>query len=354
MWRARVGYGGGAFAVGGGQVFFAADGRLYSQSLAGGAARAITPRFGSYASPAISADGRWVVCVHHYEGVDGLVLVDAAGEEYPRKLAYGTDFVMQPAWHPSGDLLAFVAWNHPQMPWNGSELRIVTLVADGSGWPYAQNILTVTGDAETAIFQPEFSPDGRYLAYVSDASGWSQLCLYDLDAQAHCQLTTAEAEHGTPAWAQGLRSYGWSGDSRSLVYIENSKGFCTLKRIDLDSGESERVIGWDEYTDLEQVAVSPKTGAVAAIASSALIPPRVVSVDAQGRALVRRRRGAETLPADQLSAAQAISWNCEDGGEAHGLFYPPVRKDQMPEGLPPLNRQYTRRPNITAPCWLLL
>ncbi len=332
----RVGYGGGAFTVGGGRVVFAAEGRLYSQSLAGGAARAITPNFGSYASPALSADGRWVICVHHYEGVDGLVLVDAEGEAFPRKLAYGTDFVMQPAWHPSGLQLAFVAWNHPQMPWNGSELRMASLETDASGCPFAQDILTLVGDTETAIFQPEFSPDGRYLAYVSDASGWSQLCVYDLETQEHRQLTTAEAEHGTPAWAQGLRTFGWSGDSRSLIVIENSCGFCALKRVELESGESVSLSGWEEYTDLEQVAVSPRSGAVTAIASSSLVPPRIVSVDKQGRSQVRRRRGAENLPADQQSAAQAIRWTCGDGEEAHGLFYPPVLQDAMPAGVPPL------------------
>ena len=252
------------------------------------------------------------------------------------KLAYGTDFVMQPAWHPSCEQLAFVAWNHPQMPWNGSELRIVSLATDGAGIPDAGEILTLVGDKETAIFQPDFSPDGRYLAFVSDASGWSQLYVYDFETGEQRQLTRAAAEHGTPAWAQGLRTYGWSGDSSSLICIENSGGFSSLKRIDIDSGDCADVAGWEDYSDLEQVAVSPKTGAVAAIASSSLVPPRIVTVDTDGRARVRRRRGAETLPADEQSAAQAISWTCEDGGQAHGLYYPPVLQDEMPAGLPPL------------------
>ncbi len=332
----RVGYGGGAFTVGGGKVVFAAEGRLYSQSLAGGAARAITPKFGNYASPALSADGRWLACAHNYEGLDGIILVDADGEAFPRKLAYGTDFVMQPTWHPSGDQLAFIAWNHPQMPWNGSELRIAALATEASGSPYAQNILTLTGDAETAIFQPEFSPDGRYLAYISDASGWSQLYVYDLEAQAHRQLTAVEAEHGTPAWAQGLRTYGWSGEGDSLVCIENSRGFSSLIRVDVESGKSAGIAGWEAYSDLEQVAVSPRSGAVAAIASSSLIPPRIVSIDRQGRALTHRRRGAENLPVDEQSPAQAITWTCDDGEQAHGLFYPPALKDEMPAGAPPL------------------
>ena len=230
-----VGYGGGGFTVGAGSVVFAAKSRLYRQSLAGGAARALTPEFGSCASPALSVDGNWVAYVHSYEHVDGLVIVDAEGEHFPRKLAYGTDFVMQPVWHPAGRHIAFVAWNHPQMPWNGSELRLVELVLDAAGLPYAQDIVTLAGDTDTAIFQPDFSPDGRYLSYVSDASGWGQVYLYDLESQRHIQLTRAEAEHGTPAWAQGMRTYGWSSDSRAIYALRNDRAFFSLQRCDVES-----------------------------------------------------------------------------------------------------------------------
>ncbi len=333
----RVGYGGGAFTLGAGKVFFAANGRLYSQALAGGQARAISPAFGAYAAPALSPDGRWLVFVHSYEHVDGLALVDAAGEQFPRKLAYGTDFVMQPTWHPAGRHIAFIAWNHPQMPWNGSELRLIQLDTDSDGGlPYAQDIVTLAGDLETAIFQPAFSPDGRYLAYISDASGWGQIYLYDLELGQHRQLTDAQAEHGSPAWVQGLRTYGWAADSQSLFYLENHAGFISLKRRFLAAPAGETVAGLEAYSELEQIAVSPKSDAVALIASSSLIPPRVISLPAGGHVTIHRRRGAENLSANQLSAAQAIRWAGDDGGTAHGLYYAPVPQEQMPSGKPPL------------------
>jgi dipeptidyl aminopeptidase/acylaminoacyl peptidase len=330
----RVGYGGGAFTLGDGKAFFAANGRLYCQALAGGAPRPITPEFGSYASPAVSPDGEWVTFVHSYEHVDGLAIVDAAGEDFPRKLAYGTDFVMQPTWHPAGQHIAFVAWNHPQMPWNGGELRLLSLARDGAGTP--TDIVTVAGDKDTAIFQPEFSPDGCFLAYVSDASGWNQIYLYDLAEKQHIQLTFDGAEHGAPAWAQGLRTYGWAGDSRSIFYLENSRGFFSLKRYDLDASASELVAGLEDYTQMEQITVSRKGSAVAMIASSALIPPRVISVDSSGGVTIHRRAGAENLREDQLSVGGAISWKGDDGGDVHGLYYPPVLQDEMPPGAPPL------------------
>ncbi|MCY3779122.1 MAG: S9 family peptidase [Chloroflexi bacterium] len=332
----RVGYGGGGFTLGDGKAFFAANGRLYSQSLAGAEPQPITPAFGSYASPAVSPDGRWVAFVHSYEHVDGIALVDADGAEFPRKLAYGTDFVMQPVWHPSGETIAYLAWNHPQMPWNGSELRLLMLKNGGSGLPYADSIVTLSGDQDTAVFQPEFSPDGRYLSYVSDATGWGQLYVYDLEESEHRQLTVNEAEHGAPAWVQGLRTYGWSGDGRSIFYLENSRGFISLRRHSLDSAEDVKIAGLEDYAHLQQIAVSPKSDSIALIASSSLIPPRVITLDRAEKVTVHRRRGAENQQADQLSVAEAMSWPCEDGDLAHGLFYPPIAQDETPAGQPPL------------------
>ena len=332
----RVGYGGGAFTVGAGQAYFVANGRLYKQALAGGTPRAIAPEYGSYAAPAVSADGKWVVYVHSYEHLDGLVLVDSDGSIFPRKLAYGTDFVMQPVWHPAGEQIAYIAWNHPQMPWNGSELRLMQLAADATGVPYTDAIVTLAGDQDTAIFQPQFSPDGRYLSYVSDASGWGQIYLCDLTTQTHLQVTDTNAEHGTPAWAQGLRMYGWSGDSRSLMYLENDCGFFSLRRYDLETRSDTVVAGLEQYTQLEQLATSPESDRVAMIASSALIPPRVITLATKPRASIQRRSQTENLLADQLSPAQKISWKGNDGEDVHGLYYGPVMKEDMPTGNPPL------------------
>ena len=123
--RAKVGYGGGDFTVSRGQVYFAEaeSGRLYRQPLSAGTARPVTPAFGSAASPALSPDGRWLLYVHSYEGQDALALVDAEGQHWPTRLVSGEDFYMQPCWHPDGRRIAWVAWNHPNMPWDGTWLR---------------------------------------------------------------------------------------------------------------------------------------------------------------------------------------------------------------------------------------
>ncbi len=357
--RGMVGYGGGSFTVAHGQVYFAGPGgRLYKQSLTQGSARTITPAFGESASPAVSQDGKWIAYVHSSEHNDGLAVVDSDGKSWPRKLAFGTDFVMQPVWHPAGEYIAYIAWNHPQMPWDGTELRLITVEYDREGVPSSGLIHTIVGDTNTAIFQPEFSPDGRYLAYISDETGWNQLYLYDIAHKTHTQLTDAQADHGAPAWIQGVRVYGWRGDSRSIIYTRSEQGFLSLWEVRIDDKKSSRIHALDSYTDFDQIAVAGDS--IAVIASSAKISARVISrslesavppvislpgteppsiqviVDEGDSHRIHRRSGTETIPPEQLAECKAISWKSHDGGSAYGLYYAPVSDKFEGTGQPPL------------------
>lgn len=363
--RARVGYGGGDFTVAQGQVYFAGGGgRLYKQALGGGKARPITPAFGDAAAPCVSGDGKWLLYVHSYEGDDTLALVDTEGQRWPRKFAEGTDFVMQPAWHPSGEYVAYVAWNHPQMPWDGSELRLATLEYDRDGIPFAAETVTIAGNTDVSTFQPEFSPDGRYLAYVSDVTGWNQIYVYDIATQKHTQLTTAEADHGQPAWVQGQRVYGWCIDSQHIVYAFNHQGIRYLGQIDIFKPDTATTLdGLEDYTDINHIAVSPLDNRVAVVASSSKIPPRVVTYRPQitptsstlvvlpssapttmqvikdgddNQPVIHRRSSTENVPTSALAQLESIAWTGHDGGTAYGLYYPPTSDKFEGIGKPPL------------------
>lgn len=335
--RGRVGYGGGDFTVADGSVYFVGDaGRLYRVAIDGGTPRPITPAFGGASSPRVSNDGRWVAYVHTYEDKDGIALVDVNGAIWPQKLVFGTDYVMQPAWHPDGAYLAYIAWHQPQMPWDGTELHLAKLDYDHADMPYISELTVLAGDTDTAIFQPEFSPDGRYLSYISDATGFGQIYLYDLTTGEHQQITEHAAEHGTPAWVQGMRTYGWSEDSRKIYFTRNTSGFFALCHLDIATQEVVEHLSLSHYTSISQPAVS-QSGRVAMIASSFANPARIVSYDPNtNNEWVHRRSQMENLFPSELSEAHDFKWTSAEGEAVYGLYYPPNNGRYTGVNAPPL------------------
>ena len=337
--KGKLGYGGGDFGVGGGQVFFVdgKSGRIYRQPLEAGLPHPVTPAFGGSAAPALSPDGQWLLFANSYEDQDCLAIVDAGGKFWPQKLVSGEDFYMQPTWHPDGRRVAWITWNHPNMPWDGTLLRLGYLDFRQDSLPVLKAYSTLAGDADTSIFQPEFSPDGRTLAYVSDVNGWWHIYLYDLESGETHQLTQGEAEHGMPGWIQGMRTYGFAPDGRSLYFIRMQMGRAGLWRAELPSGRLEQVSLPDEYTWLTQIAVSPKDGQVALLATGGRTPTRlIVYQPSSGETRLVCRLDAGDLPETAFSTPQAISWQGMDGGEAHGILYLPHSESFEGAGKPPL------------------
>jgi dipeptidyl aminopeptidase/acylaminoacyl peptidase len=336
--RARVGYGGGDFSIGNTNIYFiSADaGRIFRQDLREGNPIPITPAFGRAAAPKLSPDGRWLLYVHSYEEQDCLGIVDAGGTYWPQKLASGDDFYMQPAWHPDGNRIAWISWKHPNMPWDGSYLHLGRLTLSKRGLPSLAESQVFAGDEHTAIFQPEFSPDGRYLAYVSDQSGWWQIQLADLKSGAIRPLTTGEAEHGLPAWIQGMRTYQFSPDGKRLIYLRNRMGVTTLWQTGLNGEEASQIDLGEDYTWLEQIASAPDGEHIALIASGSRTPTRLIVCSSNGQVEVRRRTTSQEPPLDCFSQPQAVKWQGEDNQEVHGLFYPPCNPTFEATGLPSL------------------
>lgn len=335
--RARVGYGGGDFCIHKGKVYFseAESGRIYCQPAVSGAAYAITPGFGSAAAPTPSPDGQLLAFIHTADGQDNLAIVDGEGRLWPQKLVSGDDFYMQPTWHPDGQRLAWIAWNHPHMPWDGTYLRLGALQMNEGSLPVVDKITTLAGGEQISIFQPEFSPDGRFLAYVSDASGWWQLYLYDLATGEHRQLTRAPAEHGLPAWVQGMRTYTFSLQGDRIFFLRNQDGFVSLWQLDLATEQETRLTFNPAYTTLDHLCATPD--GLALIASGGTAPTRIITLNLSGFGeRIWKRSTSEELPVEAFSEPQAINWLGMDGGRVYGLFYPPTNPRFEGIGKPPL------------------
>ncbi|PKO14689.1 MAG: hypothetical protein CVU39_13240 [Chloroflexi bacterium HGW-Chloroflexi-10] len=331
--RGGVGYGGGEFGIRDGVVIFCGkDGRLYRRPLGFAQPHPITPAFGSVAAPQISPDGEWVVYVYSDGNLDVLAVVDAQGKHWPQKLVSGADFYMQPVWHPGGKQLAWVEWNHPQMPWDGTRLMLADVRMEGM--PKVENVRLIAGDTDTVIFQPEFSPDGKWLSYITSAGEWDAFVLVDLQSGEKRRLLNPQGAHlYEPAWVQGVRTYAWNADSQKIYIIQNEAGFNSLWQMDVLSG-AVTGIAVDGYTNLKQPVVS-SSGELALIATSAQVTPRVVVWNGDTWR-VAARSSAEDIAPEYLSKPQPVEWQAADGVTVYGLYYSPANPDFAADGQPPV------------------
>ncbi|MBF0276692.1 MAG: S9 family peptidase [SAR324 cluster bacterium] len=338
--RGKIGYGGGNFCVSNGLVVFAGnEGKLFRQEIADGFCTAITPGFGQSASPQISPNGKWIVFVYELDGENGLALVPTDGSRWPQKLVSGADFYFDPRWSPDGKLLSWICWDHPNMPWDGSILQLTTVSEKALSQGQTGKIRTIAGGKNISVLQPEFSPQGDKLAYLSDESGWYNLHLYDLESKKSLPLLEKKAEYGGPTWVLGMRWYDWMPDGQELIAIKNERGFCILQCIDAKSGHAFSPEGFQkQYSYLESIHVSSK-GKIALLAADPGTPKRLLRVSIKKRVpavQVLRRSANEQIPKSYISYPESVLPKNQKGQSVHGLFFPPKNPQFESGGLPPL------------------
>jgi dipeptidyl aminopeptidase/acylaminoacyl peptidase len=282
----------------------------------------------------ISPDGATIACVRERHEGDGLpvneiVLLPVDGSAAPTVVASGRDFVACPRFSPDGSQLCWIAWDMPQMPWDGTELMVAELEgSDGLREPR----LVAGGPAE-AIFQPSWGPDGR-LHFVSDRTGWWNLYREESDG-SQTALAPREAEFGSPLWELRYASYALLSDGR-IVCIWHDRGIHHLGVLDPASGE---LLELDlPYSCYDPPYVDADGTRVAFVASSPTEPPQVVTLDFATRA-VDVLRVSEDVGIDPayLSVPEPIAFPTE-AGTAFAYHYPPANPDFVaPEGeRPPL------------------
>jgi dipeptidyl aminopeptidase/acylaminoacyl peptidase len=311
-------YGGGAFTVAAdGELFFChdADRRVWRMRR-GEAPRPVT-REGPmrYADLLLdAARGRLLAVREDHSGageaVNSIVAIDlASGAE--AVLASGHDFFSDPRLSPDGSRLAWLSWDHPRMPWQGSDLWLATL--DTAGRP--RETRHVAGGEGESIFQPAWSPAGE-LHFASDRSGWWNL--YRERAGRIQPLQPMAAEFGEPQWVFGLTMYGFAGDG-AIVCLYQQGGRSHLARI--DAGGSFETIA-TPYCSLRELHVGD--GFAACFAASEREGEALVRFDLASRtfSVLRRASDRDYDPAD-LAIAEPIEFPTEDGRTAHAFFYAP-------------------------------
>lgn len=227
-------------------------------------------------------------------------------------LATGHDFYASPAFNPAGDKLSFLTWDHPQMPWDGTELWLADF-KEGT----LSNLKKIAGGQNESIFQPSWSPEGL-LYFISDKTSWWNL--YRWDGHETYSLFPQSAECGLPQWTFGMSTYAF-GKSPLITSFQN--GVWSFEKLP-----------WTFYTQIRASA-----DFAVFIAGSPTQDKSIVKLDLSTKKTTFLAHNSHPhLDPGYLSTPQFLTFPSKNGRTSHGYYYPPVNKDyQAPTGtLPPL------------------
>ncbi|MDT8913346.1 prolyl oligopeptidase family serine peptidase [Amycolatopsis sp. PS_44_ISF1] len=339
-------YGGGDWWVRDGAVWFAnwRDQRLYR--LDGGEPEPLTPepevpRGDRYADGGFSPDGTRLVVVreHHPAGGGGagavrneLVELHPGGTQ--EVLVSGPDFVASPRFSPDARRLAWVSWNHPDLPWDDTVLTVREL-ATGED-------TVVAGGPGESVGEPRWHSDGT-LCFVSDRTGWWNLYRWTPGGGVE-PAVVLDAEIGVPGWQLGTGRYALLPEGRTL-FARWSGGLDGLAIADADGTVTELDL---PFTAIRAVRATG-AGEVVVLAGSPVAEPGVYAVTAGGAVRPLREPRDPRCGAEYLSGPEAIDFPSGDR-VSHALFYPPANPGHTgPEdSRPPLIVMVHGGPTSTA------
>ena len=320
-------YGGGEYVAHHSTVYFSnfADQQLYRQAPNSDPQLISESNSESrlrYADFVVDENRNRLICVREdqrendREAVNTVAAVSVSGGE-TQVLISGRDFYSSPRISPDGSRLAWLSWNHPNMPWDGCELWIGEFAVDGT----IANQQLVAGGLRESIFQPEWSPDGT-LYFVSDRSGWWNIYRAAGAASIEC-VCEMEAEFGAAQWIFGLSTYAFaSADSIVCAFAE--RGIWHLGMIDTRSGTLERINA--PYTEISFVCAAP--GWAVFRAGSPVEPLSIIEMDlASRKTRVFQRQSDIRIEPGYFSESKAVEFPTENGLTAHGFFYPAKNRD---------------------------
>jgi dipeptidyl aminopeptidase/acylaminoacyl peptidase len=327
-------YGGGDYNVSHGTIYFSnfADQCIYRQ-LPGSEPQPITPSESlRYADGVIDRQRNRMVCVREdhtvvgREAVNTLVSLALDGSDQ-KVLISGNDFYSSPRLSPDGTRLAWLTWNHPNMPWDGTELWVGEFTIDGS-MSHAEHI---AGGANESIFQPEWSPEG-ILHFISDRTGWWNLyCWRNGNIIALCEKA---AEFGLPQWVFGMSTYAFVNAHR-IICSYTEQGVWRLASLDTTTGTLSPIE--TPYSTIRQVRAT--AGQVVFIGGSPSEPVSIIQLDLNtSRIEVLRRSSNVKVDSGFLSIPQTIEFPTEHRLTAYAFYYPPQNRDYVapPGERPPL------------------
>ena len=256
------------------------------------------------------------------DAVNTLVGIDLA-DGSTQVLAQGHDFFSSPSLSPDGSQLAWLSWDHPDMPWDASTLWLADIAADGS-LANTQRVACgrgMDGDGES-IFQPSWSPMGE-LHFVSDRSGWWNLHRWH-DGRVQ-PLHPMAAEFGVPQWAFGMSTYGFDERGRIVCSVIRDAA-AALAVLDPQTGRLDEIA--TPFVEIESLRVG--NGFAVFVGAAPTEPPAVIRLElASGTWQILRSTSTTRPDPEFVSVAEPITFESGANGEAtaHAFFYRPTNRD---------------------------
>ncbi|MEE8482370.1 MAG: S9 family peptidase, partial [Acidiferrobacterales bacterium] len=259
------------------------------------------------------------ICEDHRgedEASNSLVSISLANKPNLTTLHRGEDLYASPTIRDDGGAMAWLCWNHPNMPWDGTELWLADVGSIGE----LQDATCIAGDEDTSIFQPQWSPDHQ-LYYVSDVAGWWQI--YRHQENVGQRLSNLDADFGLPQWVFGQSTYGFlSSDFIACCYCQH--GEWHLATLDVSSSELQRID--TSYVDITSVRSDGER--IIFLAGSYTSSTELITYHpAQKSLLIVKQSLAITIAETHLSMAEKISFAAADGSEGYGFYYAPTNGD---------------------------
>ncbi len=316
-------YGGGSFAVKDKIICFSnfEDQNLYIK-IPGEEIKPLTGNNNArYADLSIDMKFKRVLCVREKysnskkEPGNSIVSISLESSNDEKTLIWGNDFYSSPRLSPDRRKIAYLTWNHPEMPWDGTELWVADLNPDGSIGKKEK----IAGGKKESIFQPEWSPD-NVLYFISDRNNWWNI--YRFNKNKVESLIKMKADFGLPHWVFGLSTYAfYSGNKIVCSYTKKGKWFLGLlnletKNLDLiktkyDTISCVKIMG----ENLIMIAASPRQS------------PSIISLNINTRkSKVLRHSADNSIPLEYISVPKSMVFPSNRGEEAYGFYYSPKNK----------------------------
>jgi dipeptidyl aminopeptidase/acylaminoacyl peptidase len=228
------------------------------------------------------------------------------------KLQSGADFYAYPRISPDQKKLCWIEWQHPNMPWDCTQLWQATINSDGS---LADKTLVAGEDNNQSIFQPQWSPDNQ-LYFVSDKNNWWNI--YRAENGSCTAILEIEAEFATPLWQFGMSTYDFI-DAQTIGGLWTDKGLWHSGFIDIPSGQLSEVDC--QYSSLQSACCFQDS--LYMVAGAAALPGEIVCVNQQTVDSIYAPATLD-LDSEDLSQPESILFPAADGQQVHAFFYPPT------------------------------